>query len=184
MTQEITVTGSFIWTLDDVKIRQAVLDGKPVTIQGKIFVYTIGFVFLVGLLTQISMSGKINLRSLITDPYLVTVTLGGFVILYLLFSFTQNANLKKGFLQSPDSNKRIDVVFTQDEIIMKAEGIYENKWKWNMIKEVQQNPKGFCFYFAERSGFWIPIRAFQPQEDVNTIAELAKRLTPKFKVLG
>lgn len=177
MSQEANITGSFIWTFEDVKIRQEVLAGRPVTTGGKVMTYIITLVVLV------IAFAVTNLRSLFADPYLASITVGGIILFYLIFSYSQRANLKKGFLQSPDSNKHIEVMFTQDEIVMKAEGIYENRWKWNVIKEVQQNPKGFCFFLAEKFGFWIPIRAFQSQADINALIELAKQRVPKFKAL-
>lgn len=176
MHQETNITGSFIWTFEDVKTRQEVLAGRPVTTGGKVVAYAIMSVVIVIFFVVT------GIRLPLTDPYLVSIVLGVIVIFYLIFSYSQGANLKKGFLQSPDSNKRIEVIFTQDEIIMKAEGIYENKWKWNTIREVRQNPKGFCFFVAEQVGFWIPIRAFQSKADIDSAIELARQLTPKFKV--
>ena len=177
MSQEANITGSFIWTFDDVKSRQDAL--APIGSQQRRFLFFF-LIMVVGVITMIKDIRKVFFSS---DPLIVAAPLIAMLGIYLAVMYNRNANLKTGFLQSPDSNKRIEVTFTRDEIVMKAEGIYEHKWKWSVIKEVQQNPKGFCFFLAEQAGFWIPIRAFQSQEDVNSIAQLARRFTPKFKVL-
>lgn len=187
MAQETTITGSFIWTLEDVKIRQEVLSGRPVTISRKIIVYsTTGAIMVFAIALLLFVIDREAFRFFYEDPYSALVPLVilvvTFVVSFLVSRYFSNANLKKSFLQSPDSNKRVDVSISQDEIVMKVEGISETKWVWKVIKEVRQNPKGLCIFIAEKTGFWIPIRAFQSQADVDAVIELAKQLTPKFKV--
>jgi hypothetical protein len=175
MTQEMNITGSFIWTFDDVKIRNEVLAGRPVTTGRKVVTYIITFVAFAFLFVIPNFR-----RAVFSDPYIALISIGGIIVAYIVINYSQRANLKKAFLQSPDSNKRIEVMFTGEEIILSAEGIYENKWKWNMIKDAQQYPDGLCFFMGEHTGIWIPIRAFQSKTDIDAVMKFAKQLTIKF----
>lgn len=175
MSEQTSITGSFIWTLEDVKIRQDVLTGTPITAKGKIISYTLtGILLAIAFAFIVIRSGK-NLGSFFDDPFLASIPFAVFIVV-LVLSYSRSTNLKKGFLQSPDHNKHVDVTVTHDEIIMKVEGISETKWNWNTIKEVQRNPKGFCFFLAEKTGFWIPIRMFASQADIDSLVQLVRRL--------
>lgn len=176
MSEKTPITGSFIWTLEDAKTRQDVLAGTPMTVKGKFITYALTVTLITISLAFIAIRGGINFPSFFDDPYLASIPLVVFIIIILVFSYSRNANLRKGFLQSPDRNKRVDVTVTYNEIIMKVEGISETRWNWNTIKEVRRNPKGFCFFLAEQIGFWIPIRAFQSQADADSMAELVRHL--------
>ncbi len=176
MSEQTPITGSFIWTLEDVKTRQAVLSRIPMTAKGKLASYALtGFLIVIAFAFIIRGSGK-NFRSFFEDPFLASMPFV-VIIVILVFSYSRSANLKKAFLQSPDHDKRIDVTLTCEEIILKAEGIYENKWEWGTIKEVQRNPKGFCFFLAEQAGIWIPIRAFASQAEIDSITEFVRNLS-------
>jgi len=155
MSQETIITGSFIWTFDDVKSRQNVL--APIGPQQRRFL----FFFLIMVVVVIATVKDIREVFFSSDPLILVAPLIVMFGVYLAVMYNRNANLKIGFLQSPDSNKRIEVMFTQDDIVMKAEGIYENRWKWNVIKEVQQNPKGFCFFLAASGS---PFVLFNPRQ--------------------
>ncbi len=176
MPEQTPITGSFIWTLEDAKTRQDVLTRMPVTTKGKFTSYAVTVILLASAFGFITVRAGIHVRSFFGDPYLLLVIFLPLIVFYFVFRYSQRANLKKGFLQSPDSNKRIDIVFTHEEIIIKAEGIYENRWQWGTIKEVQRNPKGFCFFLAEQAGIWIPIRAFQSEADLQALKELVSCL--------
>jgi hypothetical protein len=171
MSEQPLLTGSFIWTLEDVKTRQDILLG--IRQRRFLFISLILVVAVVALYWK-SVNGVV-FRS---AGDLILFVLPVLVILITCFFLrsNQNINLKKAFLQSPDCNKRIDVLFTREDITMKAEGIYENKWKWNTILLVQRSPKGFCFFLAERTGFWVPIRAFASQADADAMTDLARQL--------
>lgn len=175
MPAQTPIAGSFIWTLEDMSTRQAVLIGAPMTARGKFISYSITvFLIMMTFILVVVATGK-SLRSFFADPFLVSIPFLTFIII-LIFIYSNNANLKKSFLKSPDHDKRVDVTVSQDEIIMRIEGISENKWNWNTIKEVQRNPKGFCFFIAEKSGFWIPIRAFSSPADIEAMTQLIKQL--------
>ncbi len=170
MSDQTPITGSFIWTLEDVKASQDVLI-KTRSRQQNFVTITLALVAIICMIYY-----RTSIHSLF-DLLLYAFPL--FIIFFIPFSvrYNQKSNLERAFSQRPDSNKRIDITFTQDEIIMKAEGIYENKWKWNTIKEVQRNPKGFCFFLAEQTGFWVPIRAFASQADIDSMVQLARQLS-------
>lgn len=176
MSQQTPITGSYIWTLEDVKTMQEVLAGRPVTLKGKLVLYAVILVLFVAAMGFISRRNSVDFLSLFTDPLLLAAFLTAIVILYVVIRYSQSTNLKKAFQQSPDSNKRIDVVFGEDEIVMTAEGIYESKWKWNTVKQVQRNPKGFCLFMGEQTGIWIPIRAFQSQADADALTKRVREM--------
>jgi len=174
MSEEIKITGSFVWTFEDVKAREDALASIGPQQRFIIFLPLIIAIIIFALvITRItrSPSGLI--------PFLIPV-----VLMLGVFFIIQTGIRKKTFMQSPDNNKRVNVLFTKDEIAMTVEGAYETKWKWNVIKGVQQDSKGFFFFIAEKTGFWVPIRTFQSEEDIASVAELAKQLTPSFKVLS
>ncbi len=171
MSQQTPITGSFIWTLEDAKTRQAVLMGT----RQQTSVY-IALVIVVAVGAIYWGSGRISIRS-VSDLFSFAVPLFIILIIYLFFRYNQGPRLEQAFSQSPDSNKRIDVTLTHEEIIFKAEGIYENKWEWGTIKEVQRNPKGFCFFLAEQAGIWIPIRAFASQAEIDSLTEFIRNLS-------
>ncbi len=181
--QTPVITGSFIWTLEDAKTRQDVLTRMPVTTKGKFTSYALTIILLVAALGLIVMRAGVRLRSFFSDPYLLLVVVLPLIVFYFVFRYNQSANLKKGFQQSPDSNKRIDIAVTHEEILIKAEGIYENKWQWGTIKEVQRNPKGFCFFLAEQAGIWIPMRAFPSKTEADSITELIRHLSQEMPSL-
>ncbi len=169
MSEQAPITGSFIWTLEDARERQTIL----LKTQKQNY---IPIVFVLTLVTIISM---IYYRTSIHSFFdLLLYALPLFTILFIPFfvRYNQKSNLKRAFSQSLDSNKRIDVILTHKEITMKTEGIYEDKWKWNTIKEVRRNSQGFCFLLTEQAGFWVPIRAFQSEAEAHSIVELVKHL--------
>lgn len=171
MFEQSPLTGSFIWTLEDVKTRQDILMG---TRQRRFLFLSLVLVIAVVAMYWKSVNGVV-FRSA-GDLFLFVLPMLVILITYFFLRSNQNINLKKAFLQSPDCNKRIDVIFTREDITMKAEGIYENKWKWDTILLVQRNPQGFCFFLAERTGFWVPLRAFASQADAEAITDLARQL--------
>ena len=130
MPQETVVTGSFIWTFEDVKARQDAL--VQIASQQRRFL----FFFIIMVVIVITINKDIRKVFFSSDPLVIVAPLIVMLSVYLAVMYNRNANLKTGFLQSPDSNKRIEVRFTQNEIVMKAEGLYENKWRWDLIKEV------------------------------------------------
>ncbi len=103
-----------------------------------------------------------------------------FVVFWVSLTVSKSQNLKRSFLESPDHDKRISVTFASDEIVMTSAGIYEMKWAWAALLEVRRTPKGFCFLQAPRSGFWVPLHAFQSQNDIEAVSEMAGRSASKF----
>ncbi len=176
MSEQAPITGSFIWTLDDAKISQDIFAGRPVTMQEKVFAYAFLGILIAALLAFLSITGKINFRSFFSNPSQIVFPLVIFTIFFLFFIYRYSANLKKGFLQSPASNKRVEITITREEIIAKVEGISESKWNWNTIKEVRRHPLGFSFFQTEQAGLWIPIRTFASPTDIDSMAQLAKQL--------
>ena len=100
-------------------------------------------------------------------------------LFWFIFNRAQKENLQKAFMENPDGNKPVVVTINSDEIIMKTDNIRESRWKWISIVEVMRTNRGFLFFYAPQVGFWIPIRAFQSESDINNLLELAKHLTPK-----
>jgi hypothetical protein len=188
MKQNIRITGTFIWTLDDLIARKKALVTKPTASSGKSFIFSwlaYGLLALAIIWVVFKLLNKQIIPSLTTiQGYLPLIGMYLFlsVALWVTYTFIQKQKLKQSFLQSPDSNKNILVTITYDEIVMKADGSSETRWNWKALSEVRKTPKGFCFFQAPRTVFWIPIRAFQSAKDIETISELAKRLTPKFSI--
>ena len=187
MKKNIHITGTFIWTLDDLIARKKALLTKP-ALSGKLsifswLVYGLLAVAIVWIVTKV-LNKQIIPSFTTIQGYLPLIGLYLLlsIILWVTYDFIQKRKLKQSFLQSPDSNKSVLVTITSDEIVMKADGSSETKWSWKALNEVRKTPKGFCFFQAPRTVFWIPMRAFQSANDIETVSELAKKLTPKFSV--
>lgn len=187
MKQNIHITATFIWTLDDLIARKKALGTSPVASR-KLSIFswlTYGLLVLAIAWIIAKLLNKQIIPSFTTlQNYLPLIGMYLFlsIALWATFTFIQKRNLKQGFLQSPDSNKRILVTITPDEIVMKADGSSETRWNWKVLSEVRKTPKGFCFFQAPRTVFWIPIRAFQSTNDIEAVSELARSLTPKFSI--
>jgi len=188
MKQNIHITATFIWTFDDLIARKKALAAKPVALSGKLSIFswlTYGLLALAIVWIIAKLLNKQIIPSFTTlQSYLPLIGMYLFLSLALwaTFTFVQKRNLKQDFLKSPDSNKRVLVTITTDEIVMKADGSPETRWNWKVLSAVRKTPKGFVFFQAPRTVFWIPIRAFQSTDDVEAVSELAGRLTPKFSV--
>ena len=190
MKQNIHITGNFIWTLDDLIARKKALVTKPSASSGRssIFswlVYGLLALAIVWIVTKL-LNKQIIPSLMNIQGYLPLIGMYLFlsIVLWATYDFIQKRKLKQSFLQSPDSNKSVLVTITSDEIVMKADGSSETRWNWKVLSEVRKTPKGFCFFQAPRTVFWIPIRAFQSAKDVEAVSELAKRLTPKFSIIA
>jgi hypothetical protein len=188
MDQHTPITATFIWTFEDAKARQKALAAEPIPSTGKSalaawLTYGILAAAVVLLLfpdpdARISQflsafRDNLTLFAILTPPIL---------IIWAMLTFLPMRNLKRSFLQSPDSNRRVEVMFTPDIILMKVPDVYEMKWEWAAIHEVRRTPKGLCFFQAPKTGFWIPLHAFQSAADVQAVSEMARRLTPRFVV--
>jgi len=188
MKQNIHITATFIWTFDDLIARKKALVTRPGASSGKLSIFpwlTYGLLVLAIVWIVTKLLDKQIIPSFTTiQSYLPLFGMYLFlsIALWATFTFIQKRNLKQEFLKSPDSNKRVLVTITPDEIVMKADGSSEARWNWKVLSEVRKTPKGFCFFQAPRTVFWIPIRAFQSANDIETVTELAKSLTPKFSV--
>jgi hypothetical protein len=188
MKQNIHITATFIWTLDDLIARKKALVTRPVASSGKLSIFswlTYGLLILAIAWTIAKLLNKQIIPSFTTiQKYLPLIGMYLFlsIALWATFTFIQKRNLKQVFLQSPDSNKRVVVTITPDVIVMKADGSSETSWNWKVLSAVRKTPKGFCFFQAPRTVFWIPLRAFQSTNDIEAVSELARSLTPKFSI--
>ena len=188
MKQNIHITATFIWTLDDLIARKKALVTSPVASSGKSSIFswlTYGLLILAIAWTIAKLLNKQIIPSFTTiQNYLPLIGMYLFlsVALWATYTFIQKRKLKQSFLQSPDSNKSVLVTITSDEIVMKADDSPETRWNWKVLSEVRKTPKGFCFFQAPRTVFWIPIRAFQSTNDIEAVSELAGSLTPKFSI--
>jgi hypothetical protein len=188
MKQNIHITGNFIWTLDDLIARKKALVTKPAAPSGKssIFLWLAYGLLAVAVVWGITklLNKQITLSFGTIQGYLPLIGMYLFLCaaLWATYTFIQKRKLKQSFLQSPDNNKRVLVTITRSEIVMKADGSPETRWNWKSLNEVRKTPKGFCFFQAPRTVFWIPVRAFESPNDIEVVAELAKSLTPRFSV--
>jgi hypothetical protein len=188
MKKNTHITATFIWTLDDLIDRKKALLTKPASLSGKLSIF---FWLVCGLLALaiVWIATKLLNKQIIPSfttiqGYLPLIALYLFlsIALWATYDFIQRRKLKQSFLQSPDGNKSVLVTITSDDIVMKADGSSETRWSWKVLNEVRKTPKGFCFFQAPRTVFWIPMRAFQSASDIEAVSELAKRLTPKFSI--
>jgi hypothetical protein len=189
MKKNVHITATFVWSFDDFVARRKALVTNPVASSGKktsIFprlVYGLLILAIAWVIVKL-LNNQITLLFPTIQNYLplIGIYLLLSIALWAIFTFIQRRNLKQSFLKSPDSNKSVLVTITRDEIVMKADGSSENRWNWKALNEVRKTPKGFVFFQAPRTVFWIPNRAFQSVDDIETVSELAKRLTPKFSI--
>jgi hypothetical protein len=188
MKKNIHITATFIWTFDDLIARKKELVKKTGASSGKLsifswLIYGILILAIAWVITRL-LNKQIVISFTTLQNYLpmIGMYLLLSIALWATFIFVQRRNLKQSFLKSPDSNKRVLVTITRDEIVMQADGSSETRWKWKALSGVRKTPKGFFFFQAPRTVFWIPVRAFQSTDDIETVSELAKSLTPKFSV--
>ena len=161
MKKNIHITATFIWTFDDLIARKKALVTSPVASSGKLSIFswlTYGLLVLAIVWIIAKLLNKQIIPSFTTiQSYLPLIGMYLFlsIALWATFTFIQKRNLKQGFLKSPDSNKRVLVTITPDEIVMKADGSSENRWNWKVLNEVRKTPKGFVFFrlHALFSGF-------------------------------
>ncbi len=211
--EDTSITATFIWTFDEVKARQAALAGRRVSLtKGPIteveVVAALFIVVAIVLIRNILKEPDITFSATQNLPLIALYILPILFVLAAIVMLVQKNNLKRGFLLSPDHNKPIVVTFTPDEIIMKVENVYENRWKWTALTGVRRMSEGFCFFVASKIsgngqievkngnfagwhhlflnhyeiGFWIPMHAFQSARDADVVSEMARHLTPKYTV--
>jgi len=186
MEQPEIIKASFIWTFIEAKARLEALstfsvkkkDEKriPSWFSNGVSVIIVLVVMIIFLNNQRVTSFAQIQQSL---PVIVAIALP-IIIFWLTFTYSRKQNFKRTFLQSPDNGKQVIVIFTNEEIEMMVQNVYEMRWKWASLIEVRRTPKGFCFLQAPQTGFWIPMHAFNSQIDVDHLSEMAMRLTPKF----
>jgi len=185
MTQTTNVTVEFIWNIDEMKAMQEALTTIPVASKGKRSNFSwITYVFLPIAIIIIITNSSTKYRLPSIDTIKDNIPMIGMVVLLTLvfwgiFSYTQTHNLKQAFFQNPDYNKRIRITLTPDEFVIASEGL-ETKLKWTRFIEVRRTSKGFCFLQAPQVGLWIPAHAFKSTDDIESVSEMARHLTPKF----
>lgn len=185
MTQATPITAEFNWTIDEVKAMQEALAILTVPPKGK----TSGFSWITYILLPIAIiiiilddSKKYRLPSIATiegNIPLIGMSILLIIVFWVIFSYAQKHNLKQAFFKSPDYNKRIYVTLTPDEFVIASEAS-ETRHKWTSFIEVRRTSKGFCFLQTPQAGVWIPIHAFKSTADIESVSEMARRLTPKF----
>ena len=185
MTQEMPITAEFIWTFDEMKAMQEALIMTPVTPKSK----PLGFSWITCVLLPVAiilmiMGNSINFRFPTIDTIkdnlpVIFIYMIPVLVLWAVFSYAQKNNLKKAFINGPDSNKRIHITLTPDEVVLTSQAL-ETRLEWTRFTEVRRTSKGFCFLQTPQTGLWIPIRAFKSHADVESVSEMARRLTPKF----
>lgn len=185
MTQATPITAEFNWTFDEMKAMQEALTMTPVASKSK----TSGFSWITYVLLPVAIiimitNNSINFRFPVIDNIkdnlpMIFIYIVPVLALWAVFSYAQKNNLRKAFINSPDSNKRIHIALTPDEVVLTSEAL-ETRLKWTRFIEVRHTSKGFCFLQTPQAGVWIPIHAFKSTADIESVSEMARRLTPKF----
>jgi ABC-type multidrug transport system fused ATPase/permease subunit len=141
MKKNIRITGTFIWTLDDLIARKKALVTKPVASSGKLsifswLVYGLLAVAIVWIVTKL-LNKQIIPSFTTIQGYLPLIGMYLFlsIVLWATYDFIQKRKLKQSFLKSADSNKSVLVTITSDEIVMKADGSSETRWSWKVLNE-------------------------------------------------
>lgn len=187
MTEETPITAEFIWTFDEMKAMQEALAMTPVASKSK----TSGFSWITYVLLPVAIiimiaNNSINFRFPAIDNIkdnlpMIFIYIVPVLALWAVFSYAQKNNLRKAFINNPDSNKRIHITLTPDEVVLTSEAL-ETRLKWTRFIEVRHTSKGFCFLQSPQTGFWLPIHAFKSTADVESVSEMARHLTAKFTV--
>jgi len=171
MDQNNSITLTYTWTLDDAKDHDKALFFRQFKLARKTWLPIVLIaVAIIGFAIQSDLS--------LIIPALLPV-----IIIAIPFWFIFTHAQKKAFKEGPYGNRTILVTINSDEITMKSGDNREGRWKWTAIVEVMRTNKGFLFFEAPQVGFWIPIRAFQSESDINSVLELAKHLTPKVSTM-
>jgi heme/copper-type cytochrome/quinol oxidase subunit 2 len=180
------ITGTFIWTYDEVNARQEALTSKPSSSKYESVISNIiSVVIIAAVLLYLAIRISANQKTLYMNtiqnslPEIIVFAIP-VIVIFVAFYIFKKQNLKQSFLKSPDCNKRLFVEITSAEISIKLPDVYEMVWKWTSLIEIRRTPKGFCFFQAPHSGFWIPLHAFESQNDIEIISEMAKHLSPKY----
>ena len=187
MTQTKNITVEFIWTIDEMKAMQEALTIVSVAHKDK----PSGFSWITYILLPIAIiimitNNSINFRfpainNIKDNLPMIFIYLVPVLVLWAVFSYAQKNNLRKAFINSPDSNKHIHITLTPNEVVLTSEAL-ETRLKWTRFIEVRRTSKGFCFLQSPQTGFWLPIHAFKSTADVESVSEMARHLTPKFTV--
>jgi hypothetical protein len=187
MNQTTPITGSFLWTYEEVKAaHKALAEIKPLTkkpfipdwlLNTILLTIALGFLFW-----YLGYKNQENPLSFKIDPLTLGVILLPGIVFWIIFKIFPRYNLKQAFLKSPDRDKHVAIRISADAISMSVGDLREIKWNWSGITEVRRSPKGFCFFQDKHAGFWIPLHAFKSPGDIETISQMARDLTPKFTV--
>jgi hypothetical protein len=188
MEQITPITATFTWTFDEFKARNAALTVRNVP-PNRSSAFTTWLTYGCLLVAMIWMVTKhvSNWGSPLFDPTRINwSSIGLFIlpptIMVIVIWVVLKQNPKRAFSYSPDRDKSVMVTFTSDDILMKVPGLYETRWTWPALIEVRRTPNGFCFFVAPKGGFWVPFHAFQSNNDIEAVADMSRRLTPKFNV--
>ena len=195
MDQNTHITLTYTWTLDDAKDHNNAIIKRQVNLPSKsslgswLTYVLLAAAIIVLIITRVTENKPLfpTLTDTQNAPSSVIAGLLPVIIIvatfWFIFNRAQKENLQKAFMGNPDGNKPVVVTINSDEIIMKTDNIRESRWKWIAIVEVMRTNKGFLFLYAPHVGFWIPIRAFQSESDINSLLELANHLTPKVSTM-
>ncbi len=171
MTEEASITASFVLTLDEVKAARSSYSARPRSTQiivAAIFIAGLGLI-VAGLLT-----GRLRVDIESFDAGTVLLFIGGALLIYALFRSQSGAALQRAFVQDPAGNRRVDLRFSQDGIVSKVEGLSETTFQWNGILRVRRTAQGFLFYKGPRTCLWVPEHAFASRADADKVAVLAR----------
>ena len=113
MSEKISITASFLFTLDEVK--KGTFAHSTRRTRDRMIV-SILLIISIGILIKNRTIERIFLA--ISSWTASEIILGGLILTFYLFIVLQeNASLKKAFAQRPESNKQIEYKFSQNEIV-------------------------------------------------------------------
>jgi hypothetical protein len=184
MRQPITAT--YIVTPAEVKRAQvtasSVRDAEPADSKvPEIIAYGILGIFVS--LMFLFQAGEQNVSFEIpaaSDIFLVSLLFVLIFAAWAIFRYTQYYSFKKDFAKLPLKEKRVEYLFSENEVCSKTKGVFEGTHQWSSYVKVVRTTKGFLFYSQPHLYAWIPNHAFQSKEDAQAVAELARQFAPQF----
>ena len=116
----------------------------------------------------------------VTPSWSATLLLIGSVYVLWLRKYDLRWTLRRKYRRLKGIENEREWTFTEDRIVVKSDD-GESSLGWSSLVKWVETPRGFLVYPQEDIYLWFPFSAFDSDNDVSALRNLAKRRIERFE---
>jgi hypothetical protein len=177
MIQDRTITVSYHPTVDEVLRSHRIHTRISTKWWQWLGVIVLGIVMLVFLILQIRIAA-------LPTWYVILIVILAFAVLYPGLFYFRRWQMRRAVARNlermTDGDKVVHYIIDADAVRSRVENLSEGSEKWAIFARVVRTPEGFLLYPTEHTYYWLPNHAFEPPEDADALADMARRYAPRY----